>query len=156
MSGHRAPVTVCRDQVPALQLERKPVRVTRREHRGAAPECSSSLELDRKPIGDRGGVPLVPFSDSIEIQAVVSNVGNEEESDIPVELVILDVDGGATIEESRIVESLVAGASTTVRFADLAVEPGGLYEVRLTATIPLDNDPDNDSWTLTFIWNEES
>ena len=111
---------------------------------------------DPVPIGDRGGVPLVPFSDTISIQAVVSNVGNEEEVDVPVELVVLDVDAGTSRTLTETVESLVAGASTTVLFSDLDIAPGGLYEVRLTATIPLDNDPDNDSWTLTFIWNEES
>jgi hypothetical protein len=111
---------------------------------------------DPVPIGDRGGIPLVPFAESIAVQAVVSNAGNEEERDIPVELTVLDVDAGTTLTDSRTIESLAAGASTTVLFSDLDLTPGGLYEVRLATTIPLDNDPDNDSWTLTFIWNEES
>ncbi len=108
------------------------------------------------PIGERGGVPLVPFSETIDVQAVVSNMGNEEETGITVDLEVLDVDAGEVITDQAIVDTLVGGASTTVMFDDLPLTPGGLYELSLRATIPLDNDPDNDSWSLTFIWNEES
>jgi hypothetical protein len=107
-------------------------------------------------IGDRGGIPLVPFSDSLSVQAVVSNSGNEEEPAVGVDLVVLNVDTGESIADEQTIDALEGGASTTVTFADLQIVPGGLYQVTVTVTIPLDNDPDNDSWSWTFIWNEES
>jgi hypothetical protein len=108
------------------------------------------------PTGDRGGIPLVPFSDTIAINAVVSNVGNEDATAIAVRLEILDVDNGGTIVRDQSIDSLLAGASTSVSFADLEIQPGGLYQATVSVTIDDDADPDNDAWTMTFIWNAES
>ena len=107
-----------------------------------------------EPIGDRGGIPLVPFSETIGVHAVVSNLGNEEETDVPVSLTVLAVDTGEVTTRDQTIESLAAGASTTAMFDDLPLTPGGLYQATVTVTIDADNDPDNDSWSLTFIWNE--
>ena len=105
-------------------------------------------------IGDRGGIPLVPFSEAIGVHAVVSNLGNEEETAVPVRLEVLDVDSGQPITLTQSVARLAAGASTTVMFDDLPLTPGGLYQATLTVTIEDDNDPDNNEWSVTFIWNE--
>ncbi len=112
--------------------------------------------IDPPPVGDRGGIPLVPFSDVLTVNAVVSNLGNEEESAVSVVLDLLDVDTGAASSFPQQVETLAAGASTTVAFSDLGVVPGGLYQATLSVTIPDDVAPDNDTWTMTFIWNGES
>ena len=108
------------------------------------------------PTGDRGGIPLVPFSDTIAINAVVSNVGNEDATAVVVRLEILDVDNGGTIVRDQSVDSLLAGASTSVSFAELEIQPGGLFQATVSVTIEGDADPDNDAWTMTFIWNAES
>lgn len=109
-----------------------------------------------EPIGERGGIPLVPFSDTIGVQAIVTNEGNEEETDIEIELLVVGVDTGESLTETSIIDSIDGGAATTVAFADLDLTPGGLYQATLTVRIPIDNDLDNNEWTLTFIWNEES
>jgi hypothetical protein len=109
-----------------------------------------------EPVGESAGIPVVPFSGSLDIQAVVSNVGNEDEPSVTVELEIFSSDTGATLADSEIVTDLVAGSSTTVIFADVEIAPGGLYQVKVSVTIPEDIDSDNDVWEMTFIWRDES
>jgi|GEM_PF-1598274 len=109
-----------------------------------------------EPIGERGGIPLVPFSETIGLQAIVTNEGNEAESDIEIDLLVVSVDTGESITDSRTIDPIEGGAATTVTFAELDLAPGGLYQATMTARIPLDNDLDNNTWTLTFIRNEES
>ena len=109
-----------------------------------------------EPVGESGGIPVVPFSATIDIQAVVSNVGNEDEPSIAVSLEIFDIDTGAVVTDSQTVTDLAAESSTTVVFSNVAVASGGLYQVKVTATIDEDIDPDNDGWEMTFIWRAES
>lgn len=108
------------------------------------------------PTGDRGGIPVVPFAESIGVNAVVSNLGNEDASDVAVRLELLDVDTAQAITQTRNVESLQAGSSTTVTFSELPIAPGGLYQATVSVTIADDAQPDNDTWSMTFIWNAES
>ena len=119
-------------------------------------DLSVTGATDPEPVGDREGIPVVPFSDALVVNVVVSNIGNEEETSIPVSLSLVDVETGEVSSEDATIDSLAAGASTTVTFADLPVVPGGLYQVTASATIPNDMNPDNDTWTLTFFWNAES
>jgi hypothetical protein len=112
--------------------------------------------IDPPPVGERGGIPLVPFSDSVTVSAIVSNLGNEDESAVSVVLDVLNVDTGEESSFPQQAEALVAGASTTVAFTDLGIAPGGLYQVTLSVRIPDDVDTSNDTWTMTFIWNGES
>ena len=119
-------------------------------------DLSVSGSTDPTPVGDREGVPLVPFSDSLVLNIIVSNAGNEDESAIPVEVSVLDVDTGSVTTDRATIDQLAAGASTTVTFAELPFAPGGLFQVTASATIPNDMNPENDMWTLTFIWNDES
>ena len=109
-----------------------------------------------EPIGERGGIPLVPFSETIGLQAIVTNEGNEAETDIEIDVLVVSVDTGESISETRTVDAIEGGAATTVTFAELDLVPGGLYQATLTVRIPVDNDLDNNTWTLTFIRNEES
>jgi hypothetical protein len=109
-----------------------------------------------EPVGERAGIPVVPFSASLDVQAVVSNVGNEDEPSVSVKLEIFASDTGATLADSEVVTDLVAGSSTTVTFADVEIEPGGLYQVKVSVTIPEDMDSDNDVWEMAFIWRNES
>jgi hypothetical protein len=109
-----------------------------------------------EPIGESEGIPVVPFSESLDIQAVVSNVGNEDEPAVAVKLEIVEFDTKEAIADSELVTDLVAGSSTSVTFADVDIAPGGLYQVKVSVTIPEDIDPDNDVWEMTFIWKDES
>ena len=119
-------------------------------------DLSVTGATDPEPIGDREGVPLVPFSDSLTLNVIVSNEGNEEETAIPLEVVVVDVETGDVTGERATIDVLAAGASTTISFTDLSFSPGGLYQVTATATIPNDMNADNDIWKLTFAWNAES
>ena len=111
---------------------------------------------DPDPIGDRGGIPVVPFSEEILLNAVVSNLGNEAADTVEVVLDLFSVDTEERLSERALVDGLEAGASTTVSFDDLAIEPGGLYQATVSVTIDGDNDPDNNVWSMTFVWNAES
>jgi hypothetical protein len=113
-------------------------------------------QLDPSPVGDRGGIPLIPFSDAVAVTGVVTNSGNELETAIVVELQILNADTGETEALTQTIESLEGGASSSVTFPDLSITPGSLYQVKLTVTIVDDNRPEDDTWDLRFIRNEES
>ena len=97
---------------------------------------------------------MLPFSEAVVVSVIVSNAGNEDETAIPVEIAVLDVDSGSVTTERSTIDLLTAGASTTVVFDNLPFVPGGLYQVTASATIPNDMDEDNNVWTITFTWND--
>lgn len=109
-----------------------------------------------EPVGARGGIPVVPASDSLGVTGVVTNFGNEPQGAFSVTLTVLDVDTGEIDVDSTSLEALQPGASTTAAFESISVAPGGLYQVTLTVTIADDGDTSNNTWAMTFIWNEES
>ncbi len=109
-----------------------------------------------EPVGDRAGVPIVPFADTIGINALITNLGNEDEGTIVVNLEVLEVNADVLVQRSEVVDGLTAGASTTVLFDDLEITAGGLYQAKLTVSVDGDIDAENDVWELVFIWNAES
>lgn len=111
---------------------------------------------DPKPVGESGGIPVVPLSETMDVVVIVSNEGNEDETSVTVTLDLFNIDTGATSTAGRNVRNLAAGASTTVMFGDIDVTPGGLYQAKVTVTIENDIDPDNDMWEMIFIWRAES
>ena len=125
---------------------------------GLAPHHDVSIagRTDPGAVGDRDGIPVVPFSDAIAMIALVTNEGNEPEAGIGVSLTVVNVDTGAVVSRSEVVAELDVGTSTTVRFDAIEVEPGGLYQANFTARINGDIDLTNNDWTMTFIWNAES
>jgi len=125
---------------------------------GLAPhhDVSISGSTDPAAVGDRDGIPVVPFSDSISIIALVTNEGNEPEAGVDITLKVINVDTGDVVSRSNVISELDVGTSTAVTFDAIEIEPGGLYQANLTARINGDIDPSNDSWTMTFIWNAES
>ena len=125
---------------------------------GLAPhhDVSISGRTDPGAVGDRDGIPVVPFSDAIAIIALVTNEGNEPEAGVDVSLRVINVDTGDVVSRSEVVSQLEVGTSTTITFEGIEVEPGGLYQAKLTARINGDIDPTNNDWTMTFIWNAES
>ncbi|GMQ93934.1 MAG: hypothetical protein BMS9Abin12_1416 [Acidimicrobiia bacterium] len=109
-----------------------------------------------EPVGESGGIPVVPFAASLEVAAVVTNLGNQDEAVVDVVLDVFSIDTGETLTDSERLIDLLAGASTTVTFSDVGIEPGGLYQVTVAVTIADDIGPDNDVWDITFIWRDES
>jgi hypothetical protein len=125
---------------------------------GLAPhhDVSISGRTDPGAVGDRDGIPVVPFSDEIAIVALVTNEGNEPEAGVGVTLTVVNVDTGVVASRSEVVTQLDVGTSTTVRFDAIEIEPGGLYQANLTARINGDIDLANNDWTMTFFWNADS
>ncbi|MFV2000349.1 MAG: hypothetical protein ACC654_08325 [Acidimicrobiia bacterium] len=111
---------------------------------------------DPEAVGDRDGIPVVPSSDSIGVTALVTNLGNEDESSVTVALEIFNLDSNEKTQLSDVIDDLAAGASTAVAFANLDVEKGSLYQLKLTVTINADIAQDNNEWEMKFIWNAES
>jgi len=111
---------------------------------------------DPEAVGDRDGIPVVPSSDSIAVTALVTNLGNEDESTVDVALEIFNVDTNEQTRLSEVIDDLAAGASSAVTFANLEVDKGSLYQVKLTVRINGDITLDNNEWEMKFIWNAES
>jgi hypothetical protein len=111
---------------------------------------------DPEAVGDRDGIPVVPSSDSIGVTALVTNLGNEDESSVTVALEIFNLDTSEKTQLSDVIDDLAAGASTAVAFANLDVEKGSLYQLKLTVTINADIAQDNNEWEMKLIWNAES
>ncbi len=111
---------------------------------------------DPEAVGDRDGIPVVPSSESIGVTALVTNLGNEDEPTVTINLEIFNLDSGEKTQSSDIVEDLAAGASTAVAFANLDVAKGSLYQVKLTVRINGDIALENNEWEMKFIWNAES
>ncbi len=112
-------------------------------------------QFDPEPVGDRAGVPLLPFTTSVTLNAIVTNAGNEDASTVTVELTILNADTNETETVTQTVADLPAGGSTTVPFADLVLNPGDLYQMKLVVGIPEDSRPEDNEWIMTVIQNEE-
>ncbi|MEN8238127.1 MAG: hypothetical protein ABFR53_02875 [Actinomycetota bacterium] len=125
---------------------------------GLAPHHDASISGSTEPgaVGDRDGIPVVPFSESISIIALVTNEGNEPESGVDISLTVINVATGDVVSRTEIVPQLDVGTSTTVNFDGIEIEPGGLYQANLTARINGDIDETNNDWTMTFDWNAES
>jgi hypothetical protein len=119
-------------------------------------DASISGRTDPGAVGDRDGIPVVPFSDAIALIALITNEGNEPEAGVGVSLTVVNVDTGEVVSRSEVATQLDPGTSTTVRFDAMEIEPGGLYQANLTARINGDIDLTNNDWTMTFIWNAES
>jgi hypothetical protein len=113
-------------------------------------------QLDPSPVGDRAGIPIVPFSESISVTAVVTNSGNEAEPSVSVELEIVNADTGDVETLVETIVDLGGGSSSSVMFPDLSITPGSLYQVKLTVRIAVDSRPDDDTWDIRFIRNEAS
>ena len=113
-------------------------------------------QLEPEPVGDRVGIPLLPFSESVSLTAIVSNTGNDVEPTVAVELEVLDADTNERVTLTQTIVDLPGGGSSSVTFTNLDIEPGRLYQLKLAVTINEDSRPDDDIWKITFIRNGES
>ncbi len=112
--------------------------------------------MSPEPVGERNGFPVIPFTETVSIQAVITNTGNETETQVPVILELTTISGDDLIVEQSMVEMLEPDAATTLTFSDIAVAPGVIYEVVVRAQLAGDADIANDSWNQPFIVNDPS
>jgi hypothetical protein len=113
----------------------------------------ADLRLDPAPVGEQVGLPVVPISDSLDVEVTVANRGTVRGVAVPVILELLSQDGSIFRDEESIA-LLEPGALTTVQFPGLPVEPGKLYEI-IVSLGGGDDDPSDDSVSFTFIRNAE-
>jgi hypothetical protein len=97
---------------------------------------------------------IMPATETATFSVVVTNVGNVASDPQPIALTLLGGPEQVVMEES--VRALEPGEQTSVRFADLGVAPGGVYEV-VAEFLDLTNDVDFEDNRLgvTFTVNEE-
>ncbi len=109
-----------------------------------------------EPTGDRNGVALMPFTATFDVTAIVTNSGNVVQEEIEVTLQ-LNRDGSddPPFEERRIISSLDPATSVSVEFLGLAIAPGALYTVEVSASIQDDADTENNVWQVVFATNTE-
>ena len=113
-----------------------------------------TLSIDPVPSGDVAGIMVVPFSDSVNAFVAVSNLGNEPEREVVVTLKLVTVGEVDIYSATEVIGNLAAGETTSVTFADLPAEPGGLHDLSVTAEIPEDADDTNNRARLLFQRNQ--
>ena len=119
-------------------------------------DISITGQFEPEPVGDRVGVPLLPYSDTVSLMAIATNAGNEDETDVEISLELFDSETGTTQTYTQTIATLPPSGSASVTFADLEMTPGSLYQVTLTATISNDGRPEDNVWMMSVIRNEES
>ena len=107
------------------------------------------------PLGTRNDRPVVPTSDTFEVVAVITNMGNLAEEGIEVTMVLGAGSADTRITRQQLVLNLDPGEATTVEFTDLTLVPGALYDLRITASIAEDADPLNNVFQLAFYRNQD-
>jgi hypothetical protein len=113
----------------------------------------ADLKLDPAPVGEREGIPLVPLSESLNVEATVANRGTVSVGTVLVALNLVSNDG-ELFESQQGIESLEPGELSTLVFTGLPVQPGGLYEVSVALANP-DDDASDDLVSFVFIRNAD-
>ena len=110
-------------------------------------------QLEPGPVGEEDGVPVIPVSEQLDVEATVSNSGTETVNTITIELQLISFDGDLfTIQQG--IETLEPGRLTTVSFPDVPVEGGKRYEVTISI-VGGDDDPVDDVVTYLFARNAD-
>lgn len=131
------------------------LRATRRL--GGRHDISVTARTVPDPLGSQNGRPVVPSSETFGVLAVVTNEGNLTEEGILVTLNLTKTSGDAeTLSRDQLILTLEAGEATTIEFLDITLEPGGLYDLQITASITQDAEPENNVYELVFIRNDDA
>ena len=113
----------------------------------------ADMRLDPGPTGERNGIPVIPVSETLTAEAIISNNGTVPVDTIVVVLTMVSNDG-ERYEESRGIERLEPGELTTVTFENLPVQGGRLYEVAI-ALGGQDDDSTDDRISFQFLRNAD-
>jgi hypothetical protein len=111
----------------------------------------ADIKLEPGPVGERSGIPLVPWSDTLDAEATVSNRGSELVETITVDLTLVSNEG-ELFEASQGIEALEPGDLVTVAFTGLPVQEGRIYELEFSLPGGDDDDTD-DTVSFRFIRN---
>lgn len=113
----------------------------------------ADIRLEPGPTGERNGIPVVPVSESLDAEAIISNTGTVPVDTITVYLTLMSNEGDK-FEGSQGIERLEPGELTTVSFVDLPVQGGRWYEVVFSLG-GQDDDPTDDRLTFQFLRNAD-
>ena len=128
------------------------LRLSLAEHR----DIEVTADVLPEPTGERNGVAVMPFTSTFDVTAIVTNSGNVVQEEIVVTLQLnRDGSDAAPFEERRIIPALDPATSLSVQFLGLEVDPGALYTLDVSASIPQDDDIENNVWQLVFATNSE-
>jgi hypothetical protein len=124
---------------------------------GELHDIAVTAATDPQPLGERNNVPVVPHSERFIVQAVVANQGNEPEQQVSVDLELIPTnDSESRVTVRQTVANLEPGQARTLVFDTLELQPGGLYELVITAKVDKDEDSENDAWRMVFYQNENT
>jgi hypothetical protein len=124
---------------------------------GELHDIAVTAVTDPEPLGERNNVPVVPHSEQFIVQAVVANQGNEPEHLVSIDLALIPTDGSeGRVDVRQTVADLEPGQARTLVFDTLELEPGGLYELVISAQVDKDEDSENDEWRMVFYQNENT
>jgi len=122
---------------------------------GRHPDLSVTVSTDPMPVGDQGGTPVLPFTDTLTVRAVVVNGGNVAAMGAVVTAEIIPATGKEDRESRReTVDRLEPGDARTVAFEGLKVRPGVVYELVVTVSVEGDLRRDDDRARMVFLMNE--
>lgn len=96
---------------------------------------------------------VVPATDTVSFMVVISNMGNIESEPEQIELTLSGDAEPVLLTET--VPVLEPGEQTSVRFDDLTVVRGGLYEVVAELIVLNDTDLEDNMRTVVFTVNED-
>lgn len=104
-----------------------------------------------------GGIWTVPASDTFSLQVTVSNTGNVIAEKVTVTATLrLQGSNDAPTALSQLIPAIDEGASETVSFENLPVDPGQVYAASVTALFEDGPDEtDDNTWSLVFERNAE-
>jgi hypothetical protein len=112
-----------------------------------------------EPVSEgAGGIWTIPASDTFSLRVTVSNTGNVIAEKITVTVTLRrQGSSDAPTALSQLIPAIDEGASATIDFDSLDVQPGQVYAVSVTAAFEdgPDQTDDNNTWSLVFERNAE-
>ena len=104
-----------------------------------------------------GGIWTIPASDALSLEVTVSNTGNVTAEIVTV---VVTIRRAASAEDippiGQAIPAIEPGASVSLLFENLDVEPGQVYTITATASFEDGGDvTDDNTWSLTFERNGE-
>jgi hypothetical protein len=114
----------------------------------------SDVRFDPAPAGDRGGQIVIPFSDALNVEATMTNRGNEPEEDLTARLILTDTAQAVIDQQEQLIDEMAPGESATLSFTNLVTNPGEFYELVIILLVPGDDEPESNRYSEVFFRNE--
>ncbi len=117
-------------------------------------DVSVTVNTEPEPTGSVGNALTMPFAETLDVTAVVTNGGNVVAEEITVE-VTMEGEAVEPFAEQRIIPSLAPGAAESIEVPGIPLEPGTLYTLTVAASIENDQSTDDNLWEVVFATNEQ-